>query len=155
MELWVREATSADGEYVADHMRQGDADEAWALGHLSPRDAVRLSMVGSREPVCATIDGRPILVAGVAQVSILGHQDVGYPWMACTDGVDRYGRKFLKAGKAYTDAALQEYGRLENYVDCRNEKAIKWLGWMGFTLDPPAPFGLDRLPFRKFHMEIT
>ena len=35
-------------------------------------------------------------------------------------------------------------------VDARNAVAIRWLGWLGFTLGAPQPMGVRGLPFIPF-----
>ncbi len=45
---------------------------------------------------------------------------------------------------------LRTYRVLRNHVDARNSQAIRWLGWLGFTLKPAVPYGVARLPFHPF-----
>jgi hypothetical protein len=41
---------------------------------------------------------------------------------------------------------------LENMVDARNTKSIKWLKRLGFTFGPPLPHPHSGLPFYPFEM---
>jgi hypothetical protein len=42
---------------------------------------------------------------------------------------------------------------LENVVDARNTKSIRWLRRMGFEVLPAAPLGVEGRPFHLFVME--
>jgi hypothetical protein len=44
------------------------------------------------------------------------------------------------------------YPQLENHVDARNRRALRWLGWLGFTIEAPAPWGVEGRPFHRFWM---
>jgi len=46
----------------------------------------------------------------------------------------------------------EKFSLLYNYVDARNVKSIKWLRWLGFQLDEPAPYGVRGLPFHRFEL---
>ena len=50
------------------------------------------------------------------------------------------------------DGWRQEFPYMFNYVDVRHKEAIRWLKWLGFTLNEPTPYGPFGLPFHKFHM---
>ena len=49
---------------------------------------------------------------------------------------------------------VMHYRLLQNHVDARNTEAVRWLGWLGFEMDPALPFGPDQLPFHRFHWEV-
>lgn len=146
----VVRATAEHADYLVEHMRQADRDECWAWAHLTPREAVDMSMV-SRDTIAGLADGRVVCIFGVREASPLSR--TAYPWMLCTDELPKHALSFLRGSRVYVGMLRERYERLENYVDVRNHDAIKWLGWLGFSLDDPAPFGVEQLPFRRFWME--
>ena len=50
-------------------------------------------------------------------------------------------------------ALLGRYAVLTNFVDARNEPAIKYLRWLGFRFGVATPWGSAGLPFHPFTME--
>ena len=74
--------------------------------------------------------------------------------MLSTDELPKHYRKFARGSQTYIDSLKKDFDFLYNYVDVRNTLAVRWLSWLGFELDAPEPFGIDQLPFHKFHMEI-
>jgi len=61
-------------------------------------------------------------------------------------------RWFLAESRRQVGRMLGHYARLENRVDARNGPAIRYLRWLGFTLEPATPWGAAGLPFHKFSM---
>lgn len=47
------------------------------------------------------------------------------------------------------------FALLTNYVDARNAVSIRWLRWLGFEIEPAAPFGIHGLPFHRFSMRVN
>jgi hypothetical protein len=66
--------------------------------------------------------------------------------------MERHPVPVLRYSQRYLALARAPFARLSNYVDARNHISRRWLAWLGFTLEPPAPYGVARLPFHKFHM---
>lgn len=72
--------------------------------------------------------------------------------MVTTEHIGADVRGFLRGSKAVLLEMLQRHQVLVNYVDARNVSAIRWLAWLGFTIDSAVPYGVQGLPFHKFHM---
>jgi hypothetical protein len=70
-------------------------------------------------------------------------------------GIERFARPLLEQGRRWVGEMLSVHPRLENHVDARYEKAQRWLGRLGFTLDEPEPYGAEGLPFRRFTAEAS
>ena len=66
---------------------------------------------------------------------------VGVPWLLGTNEMREAGKPLIALGKRFVDFMLTECERLENYVHESNEKSIRWLEYLGFTIDEPKPFG--------------
>ena len=77
----------------------------------------------------------------------------GTPQDLYPDALEKYQRTFLRRCGKVVNAMLTVYPYLENYVDARNHTARIWLHWLGFTIDEPQPYGINNLPFHRFHME--
>ena len=143
-------ATTADLERIAANMDPADAAEVWATAHLTPAQALVASAAASRDPVVGKVDGEPICAFGVGQRTIL--DDVGVPWLLGTPEIRKHKRVFLGASKRWVDAQAERFRTLENFVDSRHTRAVKWLRWLGFAIEPAQPFGPDGVPFHHFHM---
>lgn len=144
----VARATPEHGEYVAEHMRAADVAEIWVGWRHTPAEAIARSVAVSRDAFTGLADGVPFCVFGVGTATAMG--DVGSPWMLGTEALPRHARTFLRGSVAFVGHVRGEYSRLENYVDARNTLALRWLKWLGFTMEEAVPFGPDKLPFHKF-----
>src|SRR5690606_1591697 len=86
-----------------------------------------------------------------ARPSLLG--DCGLPWLLASDRLLAHQRAFLRRCPGYLARMRRGHALLHNWVDERNAVSRRWLAWLGFRFDPPAPHGLLGLPFRRFWME--
>lgn len=138
---------------LAPRMRPEDAAEAWAGARLRPADAIRYSVLGTPRPMAGLIDGKVEFVFGVGLLSILGM--AGAPWMLTGIGVTSHQiiPVLLLRSRKVVAEWFETYDQLENRVDARNVEAVRWLRWLGFEIDEPAPYGPDALPFCRFHWE--
>lgn len=137
-------------EWVSRRARKADTDELWAAGYLSPEACMR-SGASRGVAITGLIDQEPVAVWGVVPASIV--LGIGVPWMVTTRALDddARARVFLRACRAGLATITDGYDILMNYVDARNGRAIRWLRFMGFDVDPVArPYGAMRLPFHRF-----
>lgn len=135
---------------VAENMRPADQDEIWAACHLSPLESLTRAFMASPDAYAGMADDQPLLIYGLSKASFL--QDVGHPWMLGAVALEKHSKALLRASKNIPMEMLTKYKYLLNYVDARNEKAIRWLKWLGFSLRDPIPFGVEKLPFHPFVM---
>jgi len=129
---------------IAARMRHADREEAWAAARLEPEAALRLSLAASPLAWTGRVDGRPECMFGVGAG--------GIPWLLGSDAVERYATGFLRRNRPYVTRMLETFGHLSNWVDARNTASIRWLRWLGFTIEAPRPFGPSNLPFHPFWM---
>jgi len=90
-------------------------------------------------------DGRLVGVFGVVPMHDI--YNTGIPWLLTTGN---FARPLLKATHKVIAILLEEFDVLENYIDARYEKSLRWAKWAGFEVDgTPTFLGKKRLPFYK------
>ncbi|EAW2320551.1 hypothetical protein E5C59_19605 [Salmonella enterica subsp. enterica] len=144
-------ATGEHIEAIIPLVRQADIDEFLEINGWSPRRVLETGLRTSTFCCAGLINGEVVTVFGVAPASMIGGS--GIPWLVGTDALEKYQRTFLRRCGKVVNAMLTVYPYLENYVDARNHTARIWLHWLGFTIDEPQPYGINNLPFHRFHME--
>lgn len=130
---------------IANRMREIDQLECRIYGH-SPRDALRLGLMGATVAWTALIDGRPEAMFGASTLSLLDGS--GRPWMLMTGEAVKQHRALVRLGRIYTDALHRHYATLHNWVHADNDVAIRWLSRLGFGVggvevirgEPMRPF---------------
>ncbi len=149
----VHPASAWDMEFVAAHMRVADLREVWASTALPPREALRFSASVSHETWAARLNGVPACIWGLGIGSAL--TGVARPWLLGTDAIARHPARFLRRSRGTVEAWGSRHPLLENWCDARNELSLRWLAWLGFTLEEPAPFGPFGFPFVRFWRSST
>lgn len=143
-------ASPADLERIAANMDPADAAEVWATAHLRPDQALLKSSSVSRETYVGKVRGEAICAFGIGQRTLLDH--IGVPWLLGTPEIREHARVFLRVSKRWVEIEARRFTTLENFVDSRHTRAVKWLRWLGFAIEPAQPFGPDGVPFHHFHM---
>ncbi|MBF0143634.1 MAG: hypothetical protein HQL59_09300 [Magnetococcales bacterium] len=153
-ELTVRKATVDDVARILPHLRQVDREEALAMGWPSVEAGLRASVEASRDTVrLALINGEPLALFGIGpQPGSVGR--IGVPWLVGTAKIDRNPRLFLRASRKYLKRLSGGFDLLVNQVAAANTPAIRWLQWLGFSLDTPVSLGPYRTPFCRFHLQV-
>jgi hypothetical protein len=136
---------------IASRVRTPDLEELSALLPVSVEAVLKMSLEASPLACTGLIDGEPVCMFGVVPVSFFA-PDEGRPWMVGTSLLDQHAKTFLKGCKPHLDAMRERYAVLENFVDARNVKAIRWLKWLGFTIHPALPMGRRYIPFHRFDL---
>lgn len=80
----------------------------------------------------------------VCLFGVVPGQDQGIPWMLCTDTLASVPRRRMAVvSRGVVRAWRQDYERLCNYVHCHNAQALRFLRWLGFSIDetPAGPGG--------------
>lgn len=138
-------------DVIANDMRQADVNEVWASNHQTPIEALTDGWEISDYSVIVTVNNEPCVMIGLAIRDILSGS--GVIWMLGTEGALKYKRQFLKQVPVIIEEMLTICPNLFNYVHVKNKISIKWLKWIGFTLDEPLPHGYDGELFQKFHLK--
>lgn len=142
----VRQAYLSDVDLIAP--RRQDSAELWAGYRVTPRQAL-IGGIENSDASFFTINGKPGGVFGCTD-----HGSLGVPWAIFTATIEKHPREFLRACRGPVEAMKAKHSQLMNYVDARNEKVKAWLQFMGFTLLPAEPFGVDQLPFHRFEWHV-
>jgi hypothetical protein len=136
---------------IAVNVRPEDRAELWAAGCIGPAEAMEKSLARSSCAWTGFVEGVPVAMFGVCPGSII--TGTGIPWMIGTNLLDRHARTLMVRSKRHIQRMAQGFDRLENYVDSRNVKAVRWLAWLGFTILDPVPMGPFGVPFHRFIMK--
>lgn len=149
----LRRATVGDVIDVCTRATNECVSSNMDLLHMEPLDAAARLAVASREPTTWVVNGEPICVFGVASYAALS--TTGYPWIYWTASMSEHKAHFIRRCRQWTEYNLEEWERLEAFVDPNDQSAVKWMRFMGFTLDEPEPLGPDGELFHRAHLERT
>lgn len=140
--------TAADIDAILPDIRQADRDEIEGALHIPMRQALADALADHCKASKIVVDGAVVAVFGDSTHST----EIGVPWLISTRHVERFPRAFLQVCKPEVAEMLTRHPLLLNYVDARNQAAIRWLRWLGFTFCEPEPYGPDGHPFHCFWM---
>lgn len=145
-------ATPEHAQQIVPWVRKADIEEFRAASGQSATDVLIDGLSLSSEAWAGLWNGRPVCLFGVAPMA--GHDGVGVPWLVGTVWLDGCARVFLRQCRksGMVQRMLDAYPVLMNAVDCRNDRAIQWLKWLGFTFHDPAPYGIEGRLFQVFEM---
>ena len=150
--IWLVPAEPKHVEAMLGRIRQADIDEFAAGYSLTPEHAMRLGLKVSTHAWAGLWEDRVIAIAGLHPTSFVG--DHAHPWMVGTRDLERpeLTREFLEMSRSVLEYMVSIYPHLENWVDVRNRRAVRWLRWLGFTMHEPEPHGPYGLRFHRFEM---
>lgn len=144
-------ATRDDVEALVPDLRPADVDEIRAASGLAPGTALRRSFALSTHVWAAREDQAAVIALwGVGPLSLSA--GMGCPWLLASAAIDRRARQIVRLSRPLLAVMRTAYPHLENYVDARNRRAVRWLAWLGFVIEPPAPWGVEGRPFHRFWM---
>ncbi|WP_395491090.1 hypothetical protein ACG1VR_10515 [Cedecea davisae] len=133
------------------NIREADVAEFIAASGQTPVEVLEHALRVSTRAWAGVVKGEVIGIFGVAPSSLIGGR--GTPWLVGSTLIERNYRIFLRNSRPVVSEFLSLYPHLENFVDQRNHVAKAWLHWLGFHLEDPTPYGVQGLPFHRFHME--
>jgi hypothetical protein len=89
------------------------------------------SMVTSKECFTVWHHDEPIAMFGISRTA---RDDVGMPWLVCSENIKFHKRKTIKYARRYLQKCFNEgYKKLSNAVDPDNVKAKAFIRHLGFT----------------------
>ena len=147
----LRRATLGDIRHVCSHATNECmvANETF-LG-CSPSSAAARLVPASREPASWLVDGEPACVFGISSYAALS--TTGYPWIFYTPLVHHHRTHFIRRCREWMKVSMEEWRRLEAFVDPSDPSAVRWMQFMGFMLDEPEPMGPWGAVFHRAHAE--
>ncbi len=145
-----KQCTQCAIEYVADNMRTADVVEITAASGTPPLLTLNNGVDASMLSAVAYANDEPIAVLGLVSRGLLS--DTGVPWLLGTHSAMKHKRAFLQESPPVIAEMLRHTSKLENWVHAKNKTSIRWLKWLGFTIDEPVPFGVSGELFHRFHM---
>lgn len=150
------EIVPAEVEHVyllAEKLRPRDEAEIRAVG-IKPRRALYRAFRNSVMCKTAFVDGDIAAMWGLCvglRPGVSPLSDLGVPWLHTSGAIERIPVTFVKLAKQELAAMCANRRRLESFVDANYPQAVKLLRVLGFTVEKPAPIGVDGAPFRRFH----
>lgn len=144
-DVHVLEATLAHAVELAPRLRAADAAEVRASGGYAPLEALEVALASSAVAGTLLIDGQVAAMFGACAVS--GTRNLGVAWALTGQMVDRHRREFMRVSREQLHQLLRIWPFLVNRVDARYEPALRWARWLGASVGPPVPFGVEKRPF--------
>lgn len=138
MRYCIQPATSVDVAFLATVMDEnrdqwtGDSSEPVPIGRLLQTCACSSQIWAARDG-----EGTPTALWGVAPLS--DDPQVGHLWMLTCEAFDNEPRELQELSKLVLDEMLNEFPRLENFIDSRKVRAIALLRAIGFAVEPATP----------------
>lgn len=145
---YVRPAHVDDCAELAVTMREADMKEVALAGSTSPYASLMRGFANSDSP--QTVIGRHGEVVAIFGVVALA-PGMGSPWMLASDSLEEIKKPFLRECRSYLDAMHARFPLLFNQVWEGNTVHIRWLKWLGFTVNPVPTNQPNFLPFWRHH----
>jgi hypothetical protein len=136
---------------IWERLRDEDAEEILAMG-FSPRAAVEYSIASIDAGLGFAFmhEGEPWAVMGIARGARAGTGIVG---LFGTRLVDEHKVYFHRETRRILEMCRPRYELLENWVDARYGRSLRWLARIGFTVTPPGAFGPLGMEFCRVYIE--
>lgn len=138
-------------DYLIENIRDQDREEIEASSGVPYQATLKRIEKYCENIWVAKVDDDIIALFGIECSSEI--TKTGIPWFISTKDILKHKIIFIKHCKEVFEIISENYLNLVNYVDERNDLAKSWLKWLGFTLEPPKPFGARQMPFHKFTMK--
>jgi len=153
MKLEYREYEAQDFEDVmALELRPIELREGWAVSGVDPMDCLALSIYRSRYLWVVTMDGKICGVFGLT-MQMMDGVILGTPWFVSNEepfSTFKSRGLFLRLSKQIVLFMQSCCDQLTNIVSLENKEAVRWLRWLGFTLDENYQLTSDRDPELHF-----
>ena len=118
---------------IARRLRGIDVLECQAMGH-TPKQALRIGLMGSTIAWTVLIDGRPEAMMGATPLNFTTGR--GRPWLLMTDVAAKKAISLVRLGRLYTEAMHRQFAMLENWIHADNETTIRYLARLGYAIGP-------------------
>jgi len=146
----VRKPIQDDVEYLIANIRPEDAEEIDALDGSSVRRILDETPDLLKNSLVWEVNGRIVCMFGVTPIK--EQEGMGIIWLLATEEFDKYSRMFVVRCKRVFKEVMSKYEYVFNYAHSKNVKSIRWLEWLGFTIQDPEPLGHKGANFNRFEM---
>jgi hypothetical protein len=146
----IRTAIAEDLKKMENELRSEDAQEVFASHGHTPGQALAYSFADAELAITVIFRGQPVALFGVTPSA---NPDFASVWLLATCGLSAMWFTFLRLSRGFIALMLGNYKALYNFVDARNTRSVRWLGWCGAKFDEPKPYGAAGLPFLYFTIE--
>ena len=150
MKIDIVDATEKHFKDLSEHMREVDVQEVFASSGAKPDEVCHASANMDAEAKAALANDKLVCLFGVVPVSAV--PSIGVPWLLGTDLLNDIPHSLCRVTVKHLSEYMNRYDVLVNYVDARNKTTVKWLQWLGFSVELPESFGHLGLPFHRFEM---
>lgn len=125
-------ATEGHARIIATQMRESDRHEILAGWDQEPYEAMLTALWNSSCYARTVFHGlEPLAMFGISHLSILGNS--AQAWCFGTTAIDRHPLVFARASKQILPEIHARAPILTNWVDATDERALRWLAFMGAT----------------------
>jgi hypothetical protein len=137
MRYCIQPATSVDVAFLAAVMDENG--ERWTTeGEVVPVDQLLQTCACSTQVWAARDhEGTPTALWGVAPLS--DDPEVGHLWMLACQEFDDDPEELEELSRLVFGEMLNQFPRLENFIDPRKVRAVALLRSLGFAIEPAAP----------------
>ncbi len=148
MNYYIRPSKKTDCYELSLKLRKGDVQEVFSSSGSNPIQALMNAYIASHKHCYSVIlDQEVVGMFGVNKIN----NTIGIPWLMGSDYLTKYSKEFHELSIMYISTFMDEFELLYNYVDQRNQNAIKWLKSLGFVfLRLIQDFGYEKKPFYEF-----
>ena len=138
---------------MAHNMREVDKREIWASHKSRPLESLVRSLKKSSDARTGRVDGEIAIMFGVCPHTLVS--DHASIWMLGTDLLAQHSVRFLRECSNGIADISGKFRKIENYCDARNTTTLRWLDWLGFTIEEAQPYGVYEMPFHHFYKEVV
>lgn len=131
MKLRMEIATPAHIRLIAPLMRERDRLEVKAGCDQESEEAMATALVESSYARTCFYGLEPLAMFGLARLTILGRS--AQAWCFGTRAIDDHPLAFARASRQALSDLLSQASVLTNRVDISDEKALRWLAFLGAT----------------------
>lgn len=130
MKVRFEPALAAHARIVADTMRASDVAEVRAGWGCEPYEAILHALMQSQRYARTAFLGlEPLAIYGLASLTLLGAS--AEVWCFGTAAIDRHPFAFARASRLALAAMYRHAPILTNMVAVEDQRAQRWLSWLG------------------------
>lgn len=125
------------------------------LSLVDPGHCIRTALARTDFSWAGEADGQLVALWGVESESLLSR--TGYVWLLTTPALQEHLFTFVRLSRIALAEVEMRYDVLHGFVAADNQKSIRWLEWLGFTIGPlktKSRLLMDDFAFHPFEKRI-